>query len=120
LLRPARTLRDAWQPPASRHVVVIDEAARTWRVLDAARARSQNTRAHWQPAPADDATGRAFIARDMRTGRKLVRVVDRHPADAWGDVSRAALLAQRARAYLPPVGWVERHGGTGSSRRPGA
>jgi hypothetical protein len=61
--------------------VVIDGDARTWRVLDAARARSPNTRAHWQPAAADDATGRAFIARDVRTGRKLVRVLDRHPAD---------------------------------------
>jgi hypothetical protein len=63
--------------------------------------------------------GAAFIARD-RDGRTLVRVVDRHPADAWDDVSRDALASQLARAYVPPVGWVERHGGTGTSRRPGS
>jgi hypothetical protein len=100
-------------------VVLVDDAARTWRVLDAARAGEPNARAHWAAPPAPDATGRAFIARD-RDGRTLVRVVDRHPADAWDDVSRDALASQLARAYVPPVGWVERHGGTGTSRRPGS
>ncbi len=108
----------AWQPPPSAHVVLVDAAARTWRVLDVAPSAHINDRASWHTPPHAGATGRAFIARGP-DGRKLVMVIDRHPADAWADVSRAALAAQLARAYVPPVGWVERHGGTSGSRRPG-
>ena len=109
---------EPWRPPASAHVVVIDADARTWRVLDVAVRRSSNDLADFAVPPVERATGRAFIRQDAG-GRKVVRVVDRHPADDWADVSKPALLAQLARAYEPPVGWVERHGGSGSSRRPG-
>lgn len=88
-------------------------------MLDVARARAPHSRADWQAASGPDATGRAFITRTT-DGRKLVRVIDRHPADEWLDVRTATLATQLARAYIPPVGWVERHGGTGTSRRPGA
>jgi hypothetical protein len=45
---------------------------------------------------------RAHDSRRDADGRKAVRVVDRHPADDWADVSKPALLAQLARAYVPP------------------
>ena len=80
--------------------------------------RTSNELAAFAVPPCDRATGRAFIRRDA-DGRKAVRVVDRHPADDWADVGKPALLAQLARAYVAPAGWVERHGGSGGSRRPG-
>lgn len=67
-----------------------------------------------------------FAGVEPRSGRPLrskrVRVVgvaagDRHPADDWANRGEATLLAQLARAYLPPPGWMERHGGTGVSWR---
>ena len=90
-----------------------------WRVLDVACSASVNDAAAWYHPPHPEATGRAFIARDRdpATGapvaRKIVRVIDRHPSDDWADVSEATLRAQLDRAYLPPLGWVERHGQTG-------
>ena len=107
-----------WRPLPSAHVILVDADARTWRVLDVAVRRTSNTLADFAVPPCARATGRAFIRKDA-DGRKVVRVVDRHPADDWADVGKPALFAQLARAYLPPVGWVERHGGSGSSRRPG-
>ena len=63
--------------------------------------RTSNELAAFAVPPCDRATGRAFIRRDA-DGRKAVRVVDRHPADEWADVNKPALLAQLARAYVPP------------------
>ncbi len=97
-------MSSAWRPPASAHVVLVDADARPWRVLDVAVRRTANQLADFAVPPGGRATGRAFIRKD---------------ADGRADVRKPALLAQLARAYVPPVGWVERHGGSGSSRRPG-
>ena len=120
----AYLLADAWQPPASRHVVVIDGDARTWRVVDAARARSPNTRAHWQPAPADDAMGGAFISRATcapgarwcawSTGIRPIRGATCR-ARRWSPSSPAR--TSRRSAGWSATGAPGRPGGRGSRRR---
>lgn len=93
------------RPAPRADVVVRDVTGLRWRVLDIVPDPALGGPGRRFEVPSDPrATQRCFIARDRATGRKLVRVIQRIPADDWVTLDRWTLLAQLEGATPPERG----------------